>query len=208
MWCGALRGCGVVKLDSCNNFLSSIHTILVNILWYVRLYIKQKYYYYYYTVNTCELFQNIIITIILLTPVNCFHCCCHFIRDTLHYNQHSLGSIISSNTSSTSLFTIGGRRNQVVAGQPLPWDAECYHAGLTAAQRKKIQTDFMSGYLRVVVATVAFGMGLDKSDIRGIIHYNISKTVESYIQEIGRAGRDGKVAYCHLFLDSQVLTCL
>lgn len=63
----------------------------------------------------------------------------------------------------------------------------------------------MSGRLRVVVATVAFGMGLDKSDIRGIIHYNISKTVESYIQEIGRAGRDGNVAYCHLFLDSQVL---
>lgn len=114
-----------------------------------------------------------------------------------HYRQHY--------KHFTFLFTLGGRRKaSVVAGQPLPWDAECYHAGLTAVQRKKIQTDFMSGYLRVVVATVAFGMGLDKSDIRGIIHYNISKTVESYIQEIGRAGRDGKVAYCHLFLDSQV----
>ena len=86
----------------------------------------------------------------------------------------------------------------------LPWDAECYHAGLTGYERKRIQNNFMSGNLRVVVATVAFGMGLDKHDIRGIIHYNISKTVESYIQEIGRAGRDGQIAYCHLFLDPMV----
>jgi len=81
--------------------------------------------------------------------------------------------------------------------------AEPYHAGLTASRRKKVQSHFMTGKLRVVVATVAFGMGIDKSDIRAIVHYNMPKTFESYIQEIGRAGRDGKPARCHLFLESE-----
>ena len=84
------------------------------------------------------------------------------------------------------------------------WDAETYHAGLSAASRKRVQNAFMSGRLRVVVATVAFGMGLDKSDVRGIIHYNMPKAFESYVQEIGRAGRDGRPAHCHVFLDPQV----
>ena len=62
----------------------------------------------------------------------------------------------------------------------------------------------MAGRLRVVVATVAFGMGLDKSDVRGIIHYNMPKSFESYVQEIGRAGRDREPAQCHVFLDPEV----
>ncbi|XP_045192518.2 ATP-dependent DNA helicase Q4-like isoform X2 [Mercenaria mercenaria] len=85
----------------------------------------------------------------------------------------------------------------------LEWDAESYHAGLTAAQRKRVQNAFMAGKLRVVVATVAFGMGLDKSDVRGVIHYNMPKSFESYVQEIGRAGRDGERAECHVFLDPE-----
>ena len=62
----------------------------------------------------------------------------------------------------------------------------------------------MSGCLRVVVATVAFGMGLDKADVRAVIHFNLPKTFESYVQEIGRAGRDGLPAHCHLFLNKAV----
>ncbi|XP_057264064.1 ATP-dependent DNA helicase Q4-like, partial [Pezoporus wallicus] len=81
--------------------------------------------------------------------------------------------------------------------------ADSYHAGLSAAERRRVQSRFMSGHLRVVVATVAFGMGLDKADVRGVIHYNMPKSLESYVQEIGRAGRDGAAAHCHLFLDPE-----
>lgn len=87
--------------------------------------------------------------------------------------------------------------------KPLKWISESYHAGMSAAQRRRVQNNFMSGQLRIVVATVAFGMGLDKSDVRGIVHYNMPKNFESYVQEIGRAGRDGKPAHCHLFLDPE-----
>lgn len=62
----------------------------------------------------------------------------------------------------------------------------------------------MRGRLRVVVATVAFGMGLDKADVRAVLHYNMPRNFESYVQEIGRAGRDGEPAWCHLFLDPEV----
>jgi ATP-dependent DNA helicase Q4 len=82
--------------------------------------------------------------------------------------------------------------------------AEPYHAGLAASRRRTIQKAFMSGELRIVVATVAFGMGINKSDIRAVIHYNMPKNFESYVQEIGRAGRDGLPAHCHLFLDAKV----
>uniref|UniRef100_A0A3B4YD80 DNA 3'-5' helicase n=1 Tax=Seriola lalandi dorsalis TaxID=1841481 RepID=A0A3B4YD80_SERLL len=87
--------------------------------------------------------------------------------------------------------------------KPLKWQAESYHAGLSASERRRVQNNFMCGELRIVVATVAFGMGLDKSDVRGIIHYNMPKSFESYVQEIGRAGRDGEPAHCHLFLDPE-----
>ncbi len=67
-----------------------------------------------------------------------------------------------------------------------------YHAGLTPKVRERVQTDFLAGRLDVVVATVAFGMGVDKADIRTVLHLALPGSVEAYYQEIGRAGRDGK----------------
>jgi ATP-dependent DNA helicase RecQ len=79
--------------------------------------------------------------------------------------------------------------------------AAAYHAGLETERRTAVQDAFMSGATRVVVATIAFGMGIDKADIRAIYHYNIPKTLENYVQEIGRAGRDGLPSRC------EVLAC-
>ena len=79
-------------------------------------------------------------------------------------------------------------------------EARAYHAGMANETRSEVQEAFMASDSMVIVATIAFGMGVDKADIRAIYHYNLPKGVESYAQEIGRAGRDGKPSVCEMFV--------
>ena len=90
------------------------------------------------------------------------------------------------------------RSGQVKATSARRIPAAAYHAGLEAQTRERVQTAFQAGELEVVVATIAFGMGIDKADIRTVIHAGLPATLEGYYQEIGRAGRDGAPSRTYL----------
>jgi ATP-dependent DNA helicase RecQ len=92
-----------------------------------------------------------------------------------------------------------GTETDAASLQKAGFKAEFYHAGLSSEKRSKVQEQFLKDDIQIIVATIAFGMGIDKSNVRWVIHYNLPSNVESFYQEIGRAGRDGSPSDTALF---------
>ncbi len=138
-----------------------------------------------------------------------------FDRPNLHFDVKSLASanekerqlllLLKNSDASSIVYTSSRKEAERVAAllREKHLTACHYHAGMQNIDRQRNQHDFETGKYKIIVSTVAFGMGIDKSDIRQVIHFNIPTSLENYYQEAGRAGRDGEPAICSLLYQAK-----
>ncbi len=134
-----------------------------------------------------------------------------YVRDNLSYSVFKLENktdkllSIVKGAGGSGLVYVRSRKKTVDFAQVLSRKgikARAYHAGLSAVERARTQSEWMRGEIQVIVATNAFGMGIDKGDVRFVVHVDLPDDLESYYQEAGRAGRDGRKAYAVLLYDN------
>ncbi|GHE86131.1 RecQ family ATP-dependent DNA helicase [Thalassotalea profundi] len=121
-----------------------------------------------------------------------------------------LSEILSQNTGAAIVYVTLQQTAEEVASllERQGFSAKAYHAGLESELRTKIQTEFMHDKVQIIIATIAFGMGIDKNNVRTVVHYDLPKSIENYSQEIGRAGRDGLASDCITFAATAGLNTL
>ncbi len=117
--------------------------------------------------------------------------------------DEQLMHILDCVPGSAIVYVRNRKRAQELCERLAPYSADFYHAGLTAKERSDKQSTWKDNKTRVIVCTNAFGMGIDKPDVRLVIHYDLPDSIEAYFQEAGRAGRDGRTAYAVLLYNPE-----